>query len=866
MIMVAKAPTVPAPSRTPARLAEGIVILAACAAPWMFGSVDAWAELILEVAAGTAAVLAALFGGRGVRWKSLGGLPSLGLGGLVILGLVQASPMPARVFRFLDPNAAALRAELLPSTPERVIGDPGPIVALPRATISQEPGATLDTAARLTAAWLLFQAVVGLGGGYGALRRFGWAVAVNAALLSLFALVQSLTWNGNIFWVYPAQSSSGWSTGGPFVVHTHLAEYMNMGLGFSLAVLLGGGRAGQPRGRSDRVWAAYVAGVLATGVITAQSRGGFLAMLATAGLTGILLRVRLAGFGLALFGAIAVVAVFLGTLGDAVPYGQRLQTILNPADSGYEIRLEVWRDAARAWRGHPILGTGLGSFGSSLIPYSRRERNTYFAHAEDEYVEMLAEGGILGTALSLVFLTGIYRAGRRAASAAPSPADRALVVGASAGVAAVLVQCVSDFGLHLPGVSVAWVVLCAHLSHLGDGDEAPPEPGRASRTVGAFVFLALAALVVHRGVAAARAESWVAFANLAPPGSELPTPTLAGWPREELERAESAMERAVGLRPDWAEGHIRLGLVRLALYRSSASEWLAGDVKDRAEVARLSDPLWLLAVAAESPRAPSALLEQEPVRSHLVPAARSFLLARECSPVNALVQAELGALAYLLEPPQSASVYASRALRVAGSNGEALMYSATVANLSGDSATAARGWRQALRADVPRWQEIADEAGSVLSDAQILAQVIPEDRGRYLLYFADYLYTTPADQLARETFLRKAADRAPLDLGLAPAERLAVEAQARAGFGDRAGARAAMAAALAAEPDRYDWRERLVHWMLAWGEPEDAHDQALIGVHLSQGRAGARALLDLTSEALARGAGSANHLSPDSPR
>src|SRR5262249_42963469 len=114
------------PPGWPGRLAEVVVIGMACAAPWLFGSVDAWAQLALELGAGLVAVLAALWGGGSIRWKNLVSVPSLALGGLVALALVQASPLPGRLLGVLDPSAASLRADLVPGAPERVIGDDGP--------------------------------------------------------------------------------------------------------------------------------------------------------------------------------------------------------------------------------------------------------------------------------------------------------------------------------------------------------------------------------------------------------------------------------------------------------------------------------------------------------------------------------------------------------------------------------------------------------------------------------------------------------------------------------------------------------------------------------------------------------------------
>lgn len=94
-----------------------------------------------------------------------------------------------------------------------------------------------------------------------------------------------------------------------------------------------------------------------------------------------------------------------------------------------------------------------------------------------------------------------------------------------------------------------------------------------------------------------------------------------------------------------------------------------------------------------------------------------------------------------------------------------------------------------------------------------------------------------------------AIDRLPADTGLPQAERH----QAQAALGDRGPASSAMKAALALEPDRYLWRKELVGRLLEWGDPDEAHSQALVAAHLAPGSADAEALIRLTADAVARG-------------
>lgn len=153
------------------RLSELILILLVCLAPWAFGSVEAWAELGLYVAI----ALLTLLNLRRPSGRDRGGLllrlPGLALAGLILLALLQALPLPRGVLAWISPSSSPYRTHLLPDQPEQVIGDTRATVALPPLTLSLEPDSTLQMAARLAAAWLLFRAVLSMRGIPGVSRR-----------------------------------------------------------------------------------------------------------------------------------------------------------------------------------------------------------------------------------------------------------------------------------------------------------------------------------------------------------------------------------------------------------------------------------------------------------------------------------------------------------------------------------------------------------------------------------------------------------------------------------------------------------------------------------------------------------------------
>lgn len=150
---------------------EAILLTMAVLAPWAFGSVDAWAELLLEWGAVGLAILGIATDRGADRARRLLCMPSLALGGLALLAMAQALPLPMPLVGALAPAVQSLRAASVPDRPFGVLGATGEPVLPPPSTLSLEPEAAAHAAAALAGAWIVFQATLGLRGG--AAPRFG---------------------------------------------------------------------------------------------------------------------------------------------------------------------------------------------------------------------------------------------------------------------------------------------------------------------------------------------------------------------------------------------------------------------------------------------------------------------------------------------------------------------------------------------------------------------------------------------------------------------------------------------------------------------------------------------------------------------
>ena len=505
----------------------------------------------------------------------------------------------------------------------------------------------------------------------------------------MFSIVQAQTWNGKIYWIIPSPWPDGHYAGGPFVCHNHLAAYLNIGLAFALGFFLptvSGSKVGTEQRARDwghHLWLAYAAGLILVGLFGTHSRGGFLALVVAVSATFVLLRGEALRLRAGLLLMLLLVPVFLITVGNASPF-QHLSTIpdqlskgLSGDPEGLQTRIEAWEGAVKAWRRYPILGAGLGTFPVATIPFYDHDRGTFYYHAENEYLQTLVEGGVVGLGLGLGALVTIAALAWRARVAAPSPRDRLLVTGGLLGGLALAFQCLSDFTLHVPGVAVIGVILCAALCRLGldarDARDDAPGNLRKARIGLVLTHLTLVGVslaILLYGTRLARAEALVMGVGLPVPGTGLPVVEDEDSSRADLERKQDALEDALEIRPDWAEGHLRLGNIFLALYRRAILDSFDKSRKDPALKEIVSNPLWLHRVVHSNTPAQLAAsgnpLEQEPVKIYLGQAARSFLEARRCCPSFALSHLRLASLDFLIKGGDAGSVSVARALQQAG--------------------------------------------------------------------------------------------------------------------------------------------------------------------------------------------------------
>lgn len=235
---------------------------------------------------------------------------------------------------------------------------------------------------------------------------------------------------------------------GPFVNRNHFAGAMLLFLGLSAGGMLA------TLARRRRAGAAAFGGatlLIAAALAATTSRG---AVLGVGGFAGVLLlatpgarRRKAILSGVA---ALVVIVVILWSVGAADEWISRFVT--DPVRGRWSNRFLVQADALRLFAGHPLLGTGAGTFEAAYPPFQSVDDARHFSDAHSDWAQFLAETGLAGVGLAALGAMVLARRLRFAVrSAAPG---RWLVIGPMAGFVGVAVHGLVETNLHVPSNSL----------------------------------------------------------------------------------------------------------------------------------------------------------------------------------------------------------------------------------------------------------------------------------------------------------------------------------------------------------------------------------------------------------------------------
>jgi O-antigen ligase len=126
----------------------------------------------------------------------------------------------------------------------------------------------------------------------------------------------------------------------------------------------------------------------------------------------------------------------------------------------------LWQETLDMFRARPLLGSGLGAYATAYSHHSREDRGFAPEQSHGDYLQILADAGLIGGALAACFIVLAARNIARSLHARdPLAAGVALACGA--GFVGMLVHSVFDFNLQLPSNSLLFLLLTAASSRIG---------------------------------------------------------------------------------------------------------------------------------------------------------------------------------------------------------------------------------------------------------------------------------------------------------------------------------------------------------------------------------------------------------------
>jgi O-antigen ligase len=338
-------------------------------------------------------------------------------------------------------------------------------------TLSSDPLGTksfiVELCALIAFAWLLVRYTV-------TERRLFFFIDVIIAvafLSALFGLLRQATQHQTGFMLSGLKPGFGYAQ---FINTNHFAYLMEMAAGLALGVAVSRGV-----GPRRLVIFPVAAAVMWLAVVRGNSRGGIVSLLCQVVLLGVFaLSARhsknvapqqasiikrwaatVALIAVLLVGSIAAV-IFVG--GD--PLASRIDTLsveLNQQTAQtYTLRQNIWQATWALIKDHPIAGVGFGGYWVAIAQYHRASGETTPQQAHNDYLELMASGGIVAVAIAVWFALIFANVARRAVNQ-EKRSGAAVAVGAVVGISTVAIHSLVDFGLHVPINAMVFAALIA---------------------------------------------------------------------------------------------------------------------------------------------------------------------------------------------------------------------------------------------------------------------------------------------------------------------------------------------------------------------------------------------------------------------
>ncbi len=274
-------------------------------------------------------------------------------------------------------------------------------------------------------------------------RAFFWFAMLFGFFIAGFGILQHLTFNGKLYWF--REMRYGGIPFGPYVNRNHFAGFVELLIPVALVPLM----LGKVR-RERRFIIGLFALIPIVALFLSASRGGIVAFGIELLFLFSCIALRRAGSKHLLAGGVVLIVAL--TLASWVGVREVLSRLgsLQTMEVKEAKRASMRHGAWHIFLDHPILGTGLGTLQMVYPPYETLYDGKIVNHAHNDYLEALAETGILGGLFCAWFLAILFLAALRSLQETKITFAAALRLAALTGCCGFLVHSLVDFNLQIP--------------------------------------------------------------------------------------------------------------------------------------------------------------------------------------------------------------------------------------------------------------------------------------------------------------------------------------------------------------------------------------------------------------------------------
>jgi O-antigen ligase len=282
-------------------------------------------------------------------------------------------------------------------------------------------------------------------------RGLVWFLMTLGFLVSMFGILQHLTFNGKLYW-FRVMRYGGYPFG-PYVNRNHFAGFAELLIPIALVPLV----LGKVR-RERLILVSLLAVVPIIALFLSGSRGGIVSFAVEIIILFLLLLVRRVQSRHMMVGGAIVLCAALAVSWIGVQQVLQRFAGLHNLEVTVGKRAAMRRDTWRIFLDHPVSGTGLGTLQQVFPPYDSEYDGKVVNHTHNDYLEALAETGVLGGICCAWFIGVLFLASLRGLTNLGSSFGAALNLSGLIGCCGILTHSLVDFNLHIPGNALLFFV------------------------------------------------------------------------------------------------------------------------------------------------------------------------------------------------------------------------------------------------------------------------------------------------------------------------------------------------------------------------------------------------------------------------